>query len=1083
MNLTLKFNYMKAHEVKKQKLLCYYFLKASIMFVAFQLCMLGCIYAKESSRIEMDQQNVRKITGNVVDDRGETLIGINIKEKGTTNGTITDFDGNFELSVQDGDNVTLEFSYIGMKRQEIKLGNLSHILVTMESDIQDLEELVVVGYSTQTKVSVTGAISSVSTDELKMSSSSSLSNALAGRISGLTATQSIGGQPGKDDATLYLRGIGTTNSSAPLIMIDGVPRSNIRTIDPNEVESISVLKDASATAVFGVRGANGAILITTKRGKKGKPELSISAEQSYTSFTYEPERLSSVEYLNIRNEALCNDGSSALFSQDLIDKYKNPTAGLDPNDTDYEYKAMLRNYMYPNHDYYRESIKKHSPQTRVNANLSGGIDKLSYFVNASYIHQGGNLKTEKKSFLGYDPSSKMDRWSFRGNLDYKITNSLKAYLNIGTYIEKVNMPNPDRYPNSDQNWMMRDIMYQAVTILPITPGPVTLPGFGVEENGLIYPTYLDRSPFEIINRSGYLNETRSNLNSTFGMDFDLSNYITKGLSIKGMVSYDNISRTTLKGHKQERLYTIAVDTDNDTFSYAVSSPNEQRLSISRYANSNYYINLQGSINYSRLFGGHNVGGMFLVQRDNWEKDVADLPYNLIGLVGRVTYNYESRYFVEINMGYNGTEQFAPSKRYGFFPAGSIGWVISGEKFMNNTKNVLDFLKVRFSWGRVGNDKLGGTRFLYIDKLGMGGGPLGSLGLGQGINQGLRGNPNLTWETSDKVNYGIDFQLFSDLIGSFDFFTEKRTQILLQRQSIPAFQGIELGNIPKANIGKVDNYGYEIELNYNKAILSDLSISARGNFSYAKNMVKFFDEPIRDESYVHRYRTTDYSVGQQWGYKIDKKSNGGYWTSQEEIDNSSLKYSFGNPRPGDFKYVDMNGDNVIDERDQVPIGYSSVAPRINYGFNLGVNYKGFDFSIFFQGVGKYSSFMRDQNVYENIKQGTYYGYHKKAWTEDRWKGGDKITYPALSTETTTNHVANDFFIQDRSFVRLKNLELGYTLPKKTLKVIGVEKLRLYVSGQNLITWDKLKMSHLDPEKDDPIGYPITKLMSFGVNLTF
>lgn len=1029
------------------------------------------------------QNNKLTVTGKINDEKGEPLTGVSVVEKGTSNATITDIDGFYTINVTNN-TATLVFSYIGFDVQEKVVGNQKQINIILIEDQKVLEEVVVVAYSTQKKESITGAISSITTDDLKKSSSNSLGNALAGRVSGLTSTQSLGGQPGKDDATLYLRGIATTNTNSPLIMIDGVPRDNMRTIDPNEVASISVLKDASATAVFGVRGANGAILITTKRGKEGKPELSITAEQSFSSFTYEPERLTSVEYLNLRNEALKNDGLPAQFSPELIEKYKNPTAGLNPNDPEYAQKATMLNYMYPNHDYYRELVKRSAPQTRINANISGGVNKLSYFMNAGYIHQGGNLKTEDKSFLGYDPSPKMDRWSFRGNLDYKISNSLKAFLNIGTYIEKVNMPSPDSYPDGDQAWMMRDIIYQAVTILPITPGPTTIPGYGVEENGLIYPTYLDRTAYEVVNRQGYLNDTRSNLNSSFGMELDLSKSITQGLSVKGMISYDNSSVTTRKAYKKEKLYSVLLDTDNDTFSYAVTNPNEQLLSVSRGSNSNYYINLQGSVNYERTFNTlHNVGGLFLIQRDNWEKNEGAIPYNMLGLVGRATYNYDSRYFAEINIGYNGTEQFAPSKRFGFFPAGSIGWVITNEKFMQNTK-VLDFLKLRASYGRAGNDKMGNDRFLYIDKLYMaGGGALSTLGLGQRVDQGLRGNYGLTWEMADKVNIGIDFQLFKDLKGSFDYFTENRTQILIQRQSIPAFQGIELKYIPKANMGEVDNAGYEIELNYNKQLSSDLSISLRGNFSYAKNEVKFFDEPMRDDTYAYRYRTTGFSVGQQWGYKIDQSSNGGYWISQEEIDNSPLTYSFGTPRPGDFKYVDTNGDNTIDDKDQVPIGYSGSAPRISYGINLGANYKGFDFNIFFQGVGKYSSFWGEQNVYENIKQGTYYGYHKTAWTLERWENGDEITYPALSTNRSTSHVANDFFIQDRSFIRLKNIELGYTIPKNSLRVLGVQNLRVYVSGQNLITWDKLKMSHLDPEKTDPLGYPITKIMNFGVNVTF
>ncbi|WP_439556611.1 SusC/RagA family TonB-linked outer membrane protein, partial [Dyadobacter sp.] len=762
---------------------------------------------------------------------------------------------------------------------------------------------------------------------------------------------------------------------------------------------------------------------------------------------------------------------------------------LDPNDPEYAQKAIVRRYMYPDHDYYREYISRYAPQTRVNMNVTGGTDKVSYFVNGAYLHQGGNLNVQPKSVLGYDPSSKMDRYSFRANLDYKVTNSLKAFLNIGSYIEQVNMPAAWLY-GDDTNWMMRDLLYQAQTILPITPGPTTIDGFGVAPGQIVDPGYMDRSAFEIMNRMGYRNEIRSNLNASFGMEWDLGNTVTKGLSIKGMISYDSKSTTAMQGDKSERLYLAEVNPATDVLTYAVKRSDEKLLILRKGADSRYNINMQGSINYQRLFGEkHDIGGMILAQRDTWETTAGEIPYNVLGVAARATYGFDERYLAEINMGYNGSEQFAPGHRFGFFPAVSVGWVLSNENFLKNNRYVTN-LKFRASYGKVGNDILGASRevsprFLYQSNITMGGGgPLGSLGLGQQINLGLLGNPNITWEVAAKQNYGMDFQLLGNLSLTVDYFKEKRSNILINRGTVPEFQGVPLGNIPKVNMGLVDNKGYEIELTYNKAFSKDFNIMISGNYGYNHNTVKFMDESIRDESYVHRYRQAGYSLNQSWGYKIDYSNGNGFFNSKEELDSylAKTRYGFGEPRVGDFKYVDLNGDGTIDDKDQAPIGYSTI-PRVNYGLSLTVNYKGFDFTTFFQGVGKYTMNYAQQGVYEYIIRGTYFDYHKSAWTPERFANGDKITYPALSTHSTTNHTANDFFIMNRSFTRLKNLTLGYTLPSGALKAIGISKFRVYVSAQNYFTWDKLRMNHLDPENDDSLGYPVTKMANLGLNVTF
>lgn len=1036
----------------------------------------------------LSSQNVfSQIKGKVSDVNGVLIPGVTVLVKGTTIGAITDANGKYSLKIDPNDPKfkILNFSFIGMKSTEVEIAGKTEVDVILVEDVQGLEEVVVVAYGSQRKVSVTGAVASIQITQMKHSPVASLANALAGRLPGLISMQSMGGQPGRDDATMYLRGAATLNGRAPLVLIDGVPRDNLRTMDANEVESVSILKDASATAVFGVRGANGVILITTRRGVKGKPELSINATQSYTSFTREPERLHSLEYMKLRNEASANDNISPLpFSQAVMDKYANPLLGLDPNDPDYASKAAVRNYMYPDHDYYRELISKYAPQTNINANASGGTDRVTYFINAAYLHQGGNLRNESKSVLGYDPTTKMDRYSFRANLDYKVTETLKAFLNIGSYIEQVNMPSAGLYGGGDTNWMMRDLLYQAQTILPITPGPTTIAGFGVAPGQIVYPTYLDRTAFEIMNRYGYRAEVRSNLNSSFGLDWDLSK-ITKGLSLKGMISYDNRSTSAEQGYKNERQYGADVNTATDQLTYSVIRANESLLSITKGVDNRYNINMQGSVNYNRTFGEkHTVTGMVLAQRDYWETTNAQIPFNVVGLSGRVTYGYDNRYLAEVNVGYNGSEQFAPTKRYGLFPAISGGWVVSNENFLK-ANPVITNLKFRASYGKVGSDQLGDARFLYQDNITMGDNVLSSLGLSRSVSQGLLGNPDISWEVAKKQNYGMDLQLFKDFDLGFDYFIEHRSNILIDRGTVPTFQGVPLGNLPKVNMGLVDNKGYEVEITYNKSLTKDLSFRVNANYGFNRNKVKFIDEQIRDSTYAMRYGATGYAINQRTGYQIDYSNGNGFFNSQEELTNylAKTKYGFGAPRVGDFKYIDQNGDGVVDNKDIVPIGYSNI-PEIIYGVTTSIHYKAFDFSIFFQGVGHYSyEYQSSQGVYENIKQGTYFKYHKTAWTQERYAAGEKITYPALSTVNTTNHVNNDFFIMNRAFVRLKNIELSYTLPANTLKSVGISKCRVFASADNVYTWDKMKLTHLDPENIDGIGYPVTKMMNFGVNITF
>lgn len=1028
------------------------------------------------------QTSGRTITGKVLDENNQPMPGVTIIVDGTTNGTMTGSDGTFTLGgVPSG--ATVIVSCIGYTDQVLPEGK-SNYVVSLVPDSEMLEETVVVAFGQQKKLSVTGAISTVASADLRKTTSTRLDNALAGRVTGLTSMQSGGGQPGVDGATMYLRGAATTNGKSPLILVDGVERDNIRTIDMNEVESISVLKDASATALYGVQGANGVILIQTRKGQKGKAQLNISVDQSWTSFTKEPSRLHSWEYCELRNEALMNDSQAPEFSEETIAKFRNPLLGLDPSSPDYDNQVAIRKAVYCDNDYYRMYLKSNTPQTRANANISGGTDFVNYFVNVGYIHQGGNLNTESPDYLGYDPQCYMNRLSLRSNLDFHITKNLTASLNIASYAENVNMPAVGDLYRGDQSWMITDIIYQSQTILPISPGPVTDPRFGGVSDGVVGYNYLDRSAYEIINRRGFHTNKRKNLNTQFSVNWDLGELVTKGLSVNGMAAYDTYNIGVLEGRKKEQVYNVRVDYDSETLSYSSNGDKIEPLTMTSSRLSNYQIYVQGSINYARTFGKHNVTAMATAYRRFWEGTSADIPYNVLGTAARATYSFDDRYLVEGNLGYNGSEQFAPSKRFGLFPSGSIGWIASNESFLKGNK-YLTWLKFRASYGLVGNDSMGGLRFLYQDdnQIQSGNGFVQGLG-GKIVKEGLIGNKNITWELSKKMNLGVEIGLFKDFRINVDYFTEKRDQILLKRRTVPSFQGVSSDYIPRVNMGKVDNHGVDVEVGYSHTFNRDFSISSRVNFGFNDNTVIELDEPMRSEEYAYQYHEEGFRLGQEFGYLIDWNSPGnGYFTSQDEIDNY-YPYEFGGkPRVGDFVYKDVNGDGVIDQKDLSPIGYSTTVPGLNYGISLGLNFKGIDFNVLFSGLGRYSKYYSGQGVVEWTKQGTYFDWTRNGWTEERYKNGEKITYPAISTSQTVSHTENDFFIQNRSFLRLKNIELGYTLPERFLSKVGVKALRVYVSGQNLFVWDNLRITHIDPEQNNSYGYPITKNVTLGLNINF
>ena len=1010
------------------------------------------------------------IKGVVTDEENIPIIGATVVLKGDpSKGTITDYDGNFTLH-NVPKNAIIIISYVGYKPVELELNGMQRVDIVLLEESELLDEVVVIGYGAQKRITVTGAVATVQTKELKQSPAANMLVALAGRLPGLTALQSSG-MPGNDAVNLYLRGMGTINGADPLILVDGVPRENLNLLDPNEVASISVLKDASSTAVFGVRGANGVIIVTTRQGQVAKPQLSISSEYGLQSLAARFDRIHSWEYAELRNEASRNSGVSEEnlpYTPYMIQKYKD---GSDP-------------VFYPDRDIYGDFFHNYAPQTRINVNYSGASDKIKYFINVGYLNQQGLVKTESPKELGYDPAYKLNRYNFRTNAEYNFLNNLKISVNVASYMEQMNSSG---IQGGGINETMLYMMAFAWTMPPLWPGPTTKPGYGIPGNQPIEMVN-GSEVYGAVNRSGYFTRNTIHFNSSVGLEWKLD-FITPGLTTKAMIAYDSNNYSQLEASRTYQAYAAVIARSEEEKSYYTTLRGagmyDESLRVSdKIGGSRFYMNFQYTLNYERQFGKHNVTGMYLLQRDNWETYTPwDLPYNLFGMSGRVTYNYDQRYMAEFNAGYNGSEQFHKDHRFGFFPAYSAGWVISNESFLKDS-NILTHLKLRASYGKVGNDKLGSERFLYRTVVQeVGGGTSSQLGLNKRILLGRMGNEGLSWEIAEKQNYGVDIQLLSELSISFDLFREERNNVFITRGTVPILQGIPIWKLPKVNIGKIYNRGYEIETGWNKKLSNRLTLAMKGNFCYNRNEIIYMDEPLLSEDYAARYRSTGYSIGQFWGYKIDKSNGNGYINTQEELDWAREAYRIGTPRLGDFKYSDENDDGIIDSKDQVPIGYQHL-PRVSYGFSGSVIFKEFDFSFLLTGIAQ-SSIAFNRGINEFTTTGGYYSdIHKNAWTEERYLNGEKITFPALGLLSNVNHVRNELTAPNRSFIKLKNIEIGHNLSSRWLEPIKINSMRIYLNGNNLWTiWTKLPVKTIDPEQTTLEVLPNMKMINFGVNIVF
>ncbi|WP_418702533.1 SusC/RagA family TonB-linked outer membrane protein [Bacteroides sp.] len=1027
------------------------------------------------------------IKGRIMDEiLKEPIPGANVKVKGTTLGTITDFNGNFSLVVPNKSSV-LVVSFIGYVTQEIVVGNQKTINVNLKEDAQSLDEVVVIAYGSQDKGLVTSAISSIDNKELIKSPVASVSNTLAGALPGISSVQTSG-QPGNDAADIYVRGVGGLDNSMskPLIMVDGVERE-FSQIDPNEIESISILKDASSTAVFGVRGANGVVLVTTRRGKQGKAKVSVSTSLGLQQPISLVEQTGSYEYARFWNMKNRLDGvteEKQYFTPEQIEAYRT---GSDP-------------IMYPNMKWMDYVFNNVFLQSKNNVNISGGSDNVKYFISVGYLYQNGILKDLPGQ--NYSNNYRYDRYNYRANIDAKLTKTTNMKLNIGGNLGKTQEP------------LTIEGVKNAWVVTQIWSHPFSGPGFinGVRTlipKGFIPVSDTMRDGMFAFYGQGY----KQNYKTTLNLDVDITqklDVLTKGLSASVKGAYDNnfnLLKTRQGGSVESQIvyYQSYFDT-NDTMPQTdpdydkthIFVPNGSDTPLS-YAESQgrgqkWYI--EGRINYDRTFGDHKVSGLLLYNqsREYYPKksDGSDAPYQFIprgyvGLVGRATYAYRSKYLFDANIGYNGSENFAPGKtRFGVFPAFSAGWVASAEKFMENQK-IVDYLKFRVSWGRVGNDKGVNTRFMYMPSVWQSSGSY-SFGVNnptaqQAFAMSQMGNPEVTWETADKQNYGIDAHFLNNRLSfTFDYFMEHRKGILISPQSTPS---IIATSLPNLNLGKVDNRGYEIALGWKDRIGKEFNYYVDANVSFARNKIIFKDEVPKLYDYMNETggptgrHTGVYKYIRLYQYSdFIKDANG------ELILNPELPQPYQRVYPGDAMYQDLNGDNIVDGNDKCVTGYSN-RPEYTFGLNMGFNWKGFSLSMQWTGATNVDKqYEIDYRIpFTNAgKRGLLTYFYDGCWTPENQLGAK---YPrAAETSESWNSELSTLWIEDASYLRLKSLNIGYTISgKEFLKKIGINSLGITFSGYNLLTFTPLK--YIDPEgvTNNSGTYPLVKVYSFGLNLNF
>lgn len=1004
---------------------------------------------------------MQRVTGTVQDSRGEALIGVSILEKGTTNGTVTDIDGKFNINVPNG--ATLVFSYVGFQEHELTVDNQTTLRVIMEEDDRMLQEIVVVGYGQQKRESLVGAISQISSEELLKTPGGNVSQALVGKLPGVITSQTSGA-PGQDDVQIYIRGRASfAGDGQPLVLVDGVEREFTQ-IAPDDIESISTLKDASATAVYGVRGANGVLLITTKRGREQKPTVSFTANFQNQWPTREDTYLDSYRSVTLLEEALKNDGLPSQYSAQDIDMYKQSVDGQ---------LTGIDAMMYPNVDWYAQVLRNSAPAQRYNANIQGGTKRLHYFTSAEYYNQQGLFKNFSTDQYGNESNSSYRRYAFRANLDFSVTKDLLTSLNFGTRFEDRRGPNSNEYGSN-----FSEVFYE----LNHTPGWIFPIAYEIGEGDAKQKLYGGNSQNQnnIVARlaeGGFYRQTNTINEVSFIADYKMD-WLTEGLSAKGMAAFDYDSWYRRLFTAQFAVHEL-LSYENGEYNFAQYNQDTELAYAGNNQTTTMKLYMEFALNYARRFGMHEVTGLLLYNQNDYRYQ-ADLPRRYQGLVGRATYGYDDRYLAEVNFGYNGSENFMQGRRFGFFPSLSLGWRINNESFMADTQDWLSNLKVRLSYGEVGNDvySVGGAlqRFLYVPVWSQINNAylFGQGGWQGGIFESQYPNYHVTWERAKKYNAGVDFGLLHGLLdGTIDFFHEDRNDILTPYLTRPQWVGV---NMAAANLGKTKNSGFEIELRHRNRVGKDFSYNVSFNFTHAKNEVISMDEPEGKTAYR---KSEGHPINQYFGLEAEG------FVTQADLNNPDFPIStFGNIQVGDLKYKDKNNDGFIDERDVTFIGHSDIPENV-FALSTGIDWKGFGLSVMFQGVSNVSRYYDAETMYAFVNGGKVKEHHLNRWNPALSESENLASakYPLLHYDDFGNHNqrTNSFFLQNGAFLRLKNIEVSYTFPRQWIDSWASD-LRLYVNANNLITWDHLD-GLTDPESNGSNRYPIMKSINVGFNVKF
>lgn len=1009
----------------------------SLVIVILVLCINASAYS----------QSIFPVKGSVTDEGGKPLPGVSVKIKDTNIGVMTDPKGNYLINAPSSGS-KLTYTYIGYQTQEVDIQGRNEINIILAEQKNEMSEVVIVGFGQQKKITTIGAQSSIKAEDLKQPVAN-LSNLIAGRVAGVVGVQRSG-EPGYDNAEIYIRGISTFTSSSPLILVDGVERS-FGNIDPEDIASFSILKDASATAVYGVRGANGVILIQTKKGKASAPVITAQYDQGLTQFTKLPEFADGVTYMNIANEAYKNSFPSETLPRYSAERIQKTIDGSDPD-------------LYPNVNWFKELFNKNGQNRRARVNANGGSTNAQYYLSLGYYDELGLFKTD--DLANYNSSLKFTRYNFTSNLTLNVTKTTKVEFGASGWISNGNYPG-----NSTGS------IWNAAYVLPsiVIPVKYSTGQFSQIRTGDVF------NPYTLLTQSGYVTEFRSQLWSNVRVTQNLDSWL-KGLSATGMFSFDNANTHNIQRTKSVDGYLAS---GRDAAGNLILDQTRIGTNYLGYGRSNggsrqFYT--EGSINYNNTFGKHDVSAMVLYNQSDREDAFAgdfinSIPYRYMGVAGRTTYAYDNRYLIEANFGYNGSETFAPQKQFGFFPSFGLGWVASEEPFFAPIKNAISFLKFRFSYGVVGNSNIGGRRFAYISTI------AGTSGYGFGGN-GANNNFDgldfgdyavaVTWERANKYNLGLEIKTWKDAISlTVDFFREYRTGIFRQRGDVPRYIGVR--SLPWANLGEVNNKGIDATLDLNKSIGSGWSLGFRGNINW--NRATIINDANAPWPYPWQQRIGR-KLGQRFGYIAL-----GLFQSDEEVANSP--YQPGTTKAGDIKYKDMNGDGKIDSYDQAPIGHGSI-PEIVYGFGPTITWKNWSIAGWFKGISNVDISLNG----DGMQPFTYGGERGNllAQITDRWTPENPSANPLYPRITygndNMNYVGSSWWVKNGAFLRLQTAQLNYNLTNKGwLNKAGISNLNLYMNGYNLLTFSGFKM--WDVELGDGRGaqYPLTKTYNFGVRAVF